>query len=98
MYVCVYIYIYIYIYIHDLAGSERHTAKRTLDLSLRCRHGLLLYHSCAGYTINSTTYVSEIHSKSMISPFPVQVLCVSSDFLKCRLLKCLLAHPMNYDL
>ena len=55
-----------------------------------------MYFSCAGYTITSTIYVSEIDETSLIVLLPFQVLfLVSSELLKCRLLKRLLANPMN---
>ena len=43
-----------------------------------------------------STYVSEFDYKYMIFLFPFQMLLfVSIEFLKRRLLRCLLAHPMS---
>ena len=87
-----YTYIYIYIcyimlyicYINLVAGSAS------------LGPAGCLHYSCKGFTIISTMYVSNKHNTSFVcSAAHVVILFVSSEVLKCRLLKWSLEHPIN---
>ena len=73
-----YVYIYIYIYMSRPQGSGGAVGTRVRII----------------LCIISTTYVFRNPPKSTICPFPFQVLFfVSSEFLRCRLLKHLPTDP-----
>ena len=89
---CIYVYVYIYIYIYYreryphycmssclvLKGARGDSLPRPLQVEPPSDGGalaLIVY----GFTIISTTYISNNDYKSMISLFPVQVLFLVSS-------------------
>ena len=89
------IYIYIYIYMFAQTGHRQGEVLFFLaNMFTRAASGVAflrlpwLQSSRAGYTIVSTTYVSNRDQQSMMFLFPFQVLFfVSSEYMTCRLLK-----------
>ena len=76
--------------------QQRMTSNTSAYLAYLSIH---VYHSCTGFIIISTTYVSPNHRTTSSRMFETcSYLFAAVEMMKCRSLKLLLDHPMNHVL
>ena len=97
IYIYIYVYIYIYIYIYTCTGRDGSSCSGQKTLASFAGAGVQPTIMCGlHYLFGNLRFRNAL--KSNDCPIPMFSACLCSNLiLKCRLLKCLLAHPMKQN-